>query len=134
MNEVKQLVLAPFLAEARFVIIWLSTPIMLIGIYELLCLLSKEERNQVAPQGSSSRRLFWKPNLDLVSSITLIVFLIFLFLYICLMFFKGGFAYYDNHQFTHFSLIGKPFYMPIWRESGRFWPLGLQEYNFLAIL
>ena len=134
MNEVKELVLTPLLAEARFVIIWLSTPIMLIGIYELLCLLVKREVNQVQLQSNSSETSARKPNSSFASSLAVIAFLIFLGFYIYLMFFKEDFAYDDNLQFTLKSLIGNPIPMPIWRNSGRFWPLGLQEYNFLAII
>ena len=63
-----------------------------------------------------------------------LVFSIFLFIYIFLMCYKEEFAYIDNFQFTDFSLRGTPLSMPIWRGNGRFWPLGLQEYNFLALL
>lgn len=59
---------------------------------------------------------------------------IFLAAYISLMFYKEDFAYYDNVVLTNFSLIGQPYWMPIWRDQGRFWPLGFQEYNFLALL
>jgi hypothetical protein len=134
MNEIKELVLTPLLAEARFVIIWLFAPIVLIGVYELLCLLIKDDKKQVLPQENSAGGLIRKPNLDLLSSMALAFFLIFLTFYIYLMFFKEDFAYYDNFVFTHTNLAGKPYFMPIWRDSGRFWPLGLQEYNFLALI
>ena len=134
MYEIKELVLTPLLAEARFVMIWLSAPIVLIGVYELLHLFTRNKKDQVKLKDNSSETLAWIPKSDLFSLIVLIAFLIFLGFYIYLMFFKEDFAYADNLQFTLNSLIGKPFPMPIWRDSGRFWPLGLQEYNFLALI
>ncbi|HEY3840393.1 MAG TPA: hypothetical protein VGL72_27665 [Bryobacteraceae bacterium] len=42
------------------------------------------------------------------------------------------FTAYDNSQFTLYSLRGRDFPTPIWRESGRFFPLALQEYNLVG--
>ncbi len=63
----------------------------------------------------------------------IICFLIFVGAYIYLIFNKAEFAYYDNDQFTFFSLLGKFYKMPISPGQGRFWPLGLQEYNIISI-
>lgn len=60
-------------------------------------------------------------------------FFIFLGIYIYLILNKADFAYHDNDQFTLFSLQGKFFKMPIWGRIGRYWPLGLQEYNIISI-
>jgi len=62
----------------------------------------------------------------------LVLFGLILF-YLFLLFYKEDFANLDNTQLTHYSLIGRPFGMPIWKDGGRFWPLGFQEYNFLAL-
>ena len=65
--------------------------------------------------------------------IAAIAFLLFLALYIFLIFYKENFAYYDNDQFTDFSLRGIYFAPPIWLEAGRFFPLGFQEFNLVAL-
>ncbi|MGD1716329.1 hypothetical protein [Dapis sp. BLCC M172] len=62
-----------------------------------------------------------------------ICFLIFVGVYIYLIFNKAEFAYYDNSQFTFFSLQGRFYNMPISPELGIFWPLWLQEYNIISI-
>ncbi|WP_202223004.1 hypothetical protein [Okeania sp. KiyG1] len=62
-----------------------------------------------------------------------ICFLIFVGIYIYLIFNKAEFAYHDNSQFTFFSLLGRFYKMPIWPREGRYWPLGLQEYNIISL-
>ena len=62
-----------------------------------------------------------------------ICFLIFVGIYIYLIFNQAEFAYYDNDQFTFFSLQDRFYHMPIWPRAGRYWPLGLQEYNIISI-
>jgi len=136
MNETQLLFLTPLFQESKFVLIWLFAPIVLAIAYELLCFTVKNKSNQITLKKSFSGILEdnSKPGLLFLSIVFYIIFLSFLSLYIYLMFFKENFSYYDNFQFTHSNLIGKPYYMPIWRDSGRFWPLGLQEYNFLALI
>lgn len=41
------------------------------------------------------------------------------------------FTYYDNDQFTLYTLRGRDFGPPIWPGAGRFFPLGLQEFNLV---
>ena len=62
------------------------------------------------------------------------VFLVYLCLYIYLILYQEDFAYGDNHQFTHFSLQGRNFGLPIWLDNGRFFPLGHQEFNLIRFL
>jgi hypothetical protein len=50
------------------------------------------------------------------------------------MLYREDFAYHDNGQFNFFSAKGIFFDMPIWAGAGRFWPLGLQEYNFISLI
>lgn len=61
------------------------------------------------------------------------VALSFLFLsaYCYLVFYKEAFLYYDDDMLTEFSLRGKSFAPPIWPDTGRFYPLADQEFNFL---
>jgi hypothetical protein len=56
---------------------------------------------------------------------------LFLVCYIVLMLTWEDFAYYDNHYYTLFSLRGVNYPPPIWRQSGRFFPLGHQEFNLV---
>lgn len=60
-------------------------------------------------------------------------FVFFVSTYIWLILNNAEFAYHDNSQFTFVSLQDKFFDFPIWRESGRYWPLGLQEYNLISL-
>ncbi|NEP19651.1 MAG: hypothetical protein F6J97_22635 [Leptolyngbya sp. SIO4C1] len=53
--------------------------------------------------------------------------------YSAALLYKEDFAAYDNSQLTFYSLSGRSFGMPIWKESGRFFPLGLQEYNLIGL-
>ncbi|WP_107667865.1 hypothetical protein [Cyanothece sp. BG0011] len=62
------------------------------------------------------------------------IFVLFLIGYIGLIFYKEDFAYLDEMFFTDLSLRGIAGGFMIWRDSGRFVPWGLQEYNFLALL
>jgi hypothetical protein len=41
------------------------------------------------------------------------------------------FDYYDNSQFTLYTLKGHNYPPPIWPGAGRFFPLGFQEFNLL---
>ena len=59
------------------------------------------------------------------------VFLVYLCFYIYLILYQEDFAWGDNNHFTHFSLIGKNYAPPIWPFSGRFFPLGHQEFNLI---
>ena len=58
----------------------------------------------------------------------------FLAAYIGFMLWAEDFAYQDQHSFTDFSAIGKVRPPSIWPDSGRFWPLGYQEYNLIGHL
>ena len=44
------------------------------------------------------------------------------------------FAYLDNSMFTLFALKGHHIAAPVWRQSGRFFPLGHQEFNLIRHL
>ncbi|HEY1790633.1 MAG TPA: hypothetical protein VGJ73_20965 [Verrucomicrobiae bacterium] len=53
--------------------------------------------------------------------------------YIALIFAWEDFAYYDDSQFTQYTLKGHSFRPPIW-NSGRFFPLDMQEFNLIRYL
>lgn len=58
--------------------------------------------------------------------------LLFLTGYTAVILVGEDFTAYDNAQFTTYSLRGIDFPNPIWKESGRFFPLGLQQFNLLG--
>jgi hypothetical protein len=66
------------------------------------------------------------------SAVPALVFLsLFLLCYIAVTLVWEDFAYYDESAFTLFTLAGRNFGPPIWRELGRFFPLGHQEFNLI---
>jgi hypothetical protein len=56
---------------------------------------------------------------------------IFLALYVGMILVWEDFAYYDHSMFTLGTLRGHNIALPIWRVSGRFFPLGHQEFNLI---
>jgi hypothetical protein len=74
----------------------------------------------------------WKPKRRAI--VWLALFVLFLALYICLQLWKEDFAYYDDSQITGTYLLGKSFRAPVWVNSGRLFPLHLQEFNVLMHL
>jgi hypothetical protein len=56
---------------------------------------------------------------------------VFLTSYIVMILVWEDFVYYDNSFFTLVTLKGHNIGAPIWQGQGRFWPLGLQEFNLL---
>ena len=53
-------------------------------------------------------------------------------LYVVLSLTWEDFAHYDHSTFTLLTLRGRSFTPPIWPNNGRFFPLGLQEFNLIA--
>ena len=66
--------------------------------------------------------------------LTITTLIIFFCLVIYVITYGEEFVGLDIHQLTLFSLDGKPWPMPIWAGQGRYWPLGLQEYNLIAAI
>lgn len=63
--------------------------------------------------------------------VTLTVLALFLAAYGASILIWEDFAWYDNSLFTVLTLRGHDIPFPIWPESGRFFPLGLQEFNLI---
>jgi hypothetical protein len=78
----------------------------------------------------STLRRTWTPR----TVVALILLIGFLVSYIVLILVWEDFAYYDNDLFILYSLKGHSFPLPIWRDNGRFFPFGLQEFNFIGHL
>ncbi len=51
--------------------------------------------------------------------------------FIFLLFYKEDFACFDCNQLMDYSVAGHWFAPPIWSKNGRFFPLGMQEFNLL---
>jgi hypothetical protein len=60
------------------------------------------------------------------------LFGLFLICYVVVILFGENFAAYDDVQFTRYMLVGQALPPPIWPDLGRFWPLGLQEFNLIG--
>src|SRR6516225_9689301 len=71
-------------------------------------------------------RSVWRGRLTALAALA-----VFLLCYIALMLTWEDFAYYDNSMFTSGTLMGHDLSPPIVQESGRFLPLGLQEFNLI---
>jgi hypothetical protein len=123
----------PHLLTSHFLLVWL-----LVLILVLVCgLLVSDPRHPIFSSISPKKvpvgrkRFPWRPTLT--DGITAIAFALFVMLYVMAIFYKEDFAYYDNDQLTDYSVQGTSFPPPIWPNAGRFFPLGLQEFNVLSI-
>ena len=56
---------------------------------------------------------------------------VFLIFYIAMTLVWENFSFNDNSWLTLFTLKGNNVEAPIWRQGGRFFPLGLQEFNLV---
>ena len=121
-----------FLHYKNFWFVWPLPLIFLIVIHSLLFNGQKKYKQQKIYWLQKIENIFSRKSYPTLISVSL--FLVFLGIYIFLIFYKEEFAYLDHWQFTSFSLKGRPYGMPMSPETGRFWPFGLQEYNFLSIL
>lgn len=118
---------------ASFLSIFILSPIAIISTYLMLPKgLKPYPGNGNYADISKSNNLTFKPSAKGIAFILLGI--LFLAAYISLLLYKEDFAASDNSQLTFYSLRGKSFGMPIWKESGRFFPLGLQEYNVIGLI
>jgi hypothetical protein len=117
--------------ELHFLPIWSTlTGVAVIGVARALSsatdLIVQEARS--VPSG-----LAWKR--EHVTSRSIIVvpaLLILLFAgYVAVTLIWEDFTYYDNSMFTLQTLKGHNISPPIWRDNGRFFPLGHQEFNLI---
>lgn len=116
-----------------FLLIWITSPLILITIGVFYAYNDDGHFSQLISQRGQFNQQDKTEKRNLVFYVEIGLFIAFLFYYIYLILYKEDFAYHDNGQFTFFSLQGKFFGMPIWKEVGRYWPLGLQEYNIISL-
>jgi hypothetical protein len=62
------------------------------------------------------------------------LFVIFSAGFILILMYGEDFAYWDDEMFTKFAIRGTNFGPPIYPDAGRFWPLGMQEFNVLKYI
>lgn len=128
MNNSKfYIILNYFQNHSLFLIIWITSLLIIISISLILSMNNQPKINQVLSINIDSQK-------NILDYLAIITFCIFIITYIYLMFYGEDFGYVDNNQFTFFTLQNRFFDMPIWPQDGRFWPLGLQEYNFISLM
>jgi hypothetical protein len=115
---------------ARFYIIWIMiTAAAVIYVVRVVGRAAppmvRRIENAPIPQTRALRSV-WRGSLTALALLAL-----FLVCYIALMLTWEDFAYYDNSMFTSGTLMGHDLSPPIVQESGRFLPLGLQEFNLI---
>jgi hypothetical protein len=72
--------------------------------------------------------------MSVTDGINVALFLLFVALYIIVILYKEDFAYYDDDMMTDFPLRGLPALVPIWPETGRFFPLAYRGFNVIKHL
>jgi len=117
-----------YLGEHSFWLVWLSLTVAALILTAVLV-------RRPAPPASSSfdAPLPAGPDRSRRSGpYILTLSILFLTGYVAVILVGEEFTAYDNAQFTMYSVRGIPFPNPIWREAGRFFPLGLQQFNLLG--
>lgn len=124
----------PGLLIGHFVLVWFCVLVIAVayGVVASGCIGSIKSRTVRSLRSSGSQQC--RTGQSLTDVLALIVFAVFIVLCVVIMLYKEDFAYYDNDQLTDFSLRGVSFAPPIWTGSGRFFPLGFQEFNLLALI
>ena len=86
------------------------------------------EKTTRAPRNAIlTRRQIWNPRAIVVLTLSAI----FLASYIAMILVWEDFAYYDDDLFMLYALKGSNYPLPIWRDNGRFFPFGMQEFNLI---
>jgi hypothetical protein len=89
-------------------------------------------RKTAGPTASKNAAIPLTSRLSLPGVAPIALLVLFLGAYIAVMLAGEDFSGYDNSQFTLYSLRGIDLPTPIWRESGRFFPLGFQQFNLVG--
>lgn len=119
---------------SHFLLLWLLVLAFVVVCGFLLGHYTCKVPPALSHENASEGKPHLSRRLSFSDSVVAIAFLLFLGVYVSLMFYKETFAYYDDDQLLDFSLQGKSFSPPIWPASGRFFPLGLQEFNVLRFV
>jgi hypothetical protein len=119
---------------SHFLLIWLLALVFIVLCGALLSGSRYLIPASLSQHHTSDRKkgLAWE--LGAADTISAILFALFVALYVAVILYKEDFSYYDNDQFTDFSVQGRNFPPPIWPAIGRFFPLGFQEFNLLKFV
>lgn len=115
----------PSLAQRFFWPIWLVTAGFSAACAAWLCRPSADS-GKPAPPGAAGRNRFR------LASVPVLLLAFFLAIYIAVILIGEDFTQYDDSQFTLHSLRGLNFPVMIWSGGGRFYPLGLQQFNLVS--
>jgi hypothetical protein len=117
----------PDAVASHFVLLWLLSLIVI-----AICGYWLSQRStSILPRLSRSARVLPVTSVDVAA---LILFGLFLAFYVSVILYKEDFAFFDNDQFTDFSVAGRALPPPIWPTEGRFFPLAFQEFNALRFI
>ncbi|MBD2464308.1 hypothetical protein H6G89_25215 [Oscillatoria sp. FACHB-1407] len=119
--------------EIAFLFIWLITLIIPV-IYGITNVYRGYRDLSLSIQEidiDNDKQTSWKYRVK-VYLLPVVLFTIFIF-YTYLILYNADFAGNDYSQITLYTVRDKLYSMPIWERSGRFWPLGFQEFNFVSL-
>ena len=120
------------LRPQRFWLIWVpittASLIYVISMVGSVPIPMRQETSRTPWKVILTREQIWNPR----AVIALTLLATFLVSYIATILIWEDFAYYDNDQLTLYSVKGRSFPLPIWRDNGRFFPFGLQEFNLIG--
>lgn len=99
------------------------------SIAAALLVYKAETRKQInaAPGIAATRRRSWRGSAGPVVALLIAA----IALYAGIVFLWEDFTYYDGFIFTRYTLRGHNFATPIFRDNGRFFPFGQQEFNVI---
>jgi hypothetical protein len=92
----------------------------------------RQSAHRPVRERKTSNRAPWHSSRRIILALTTLV--VFLVAYGAVVLAWEDFAWYDDSFFTTVALRGLNFSIPVWPESGRFFPLGLQEFNVIRHL
>ena len=115
----------------RFWLIWFTiTTTSLIYVVSVVGQVATP-RSQKTRKRPISLILIWRQVGMPRAVVALMLLAVFLASYIVMILVWEDFAYYDNDLFMLYALKGHNFPLAIWRDNGRFFPFGLQEFNLI---
>jgi hypothetical protein len=115
----------------RFWLIWFTiTTTSLIYVVSVVGQVATP-RSQKTRKRPISLILIWRQVGMPRAVVAVMLLAVFLASYIVMILVWEDFAYYDNDLFMLYALKGYNFPLPIWRDNGRFFPFGQQEFNLI---
>ncbi len=125
---------AHFWVNSHFLIVWSLTLVLIVFAGILLSAWSDPTAPIFSGHSHSESGAGFPRQISVTDGISALIFLLFVAFYICVVFYKEDFAYYDDDMLTKFSVQGVTFPPPVWSAEGRFYPLADQEFNLLRFI